>query len=42
MNELSDDPDSHAGDAEKMASEKIDAWIEELGDWRGETLARTR
>jgi hypothetical protein len=27
---------------EQSASEKIDARIEELGDWRGETLARIR
>jgi hypothetical protein len=27
---------------EPSASEKIDARIEELGDWRGETLARIR
>ena len=28
--------------AERTATEKIDARIEELGDWRGETLARFR
>ncbi len=31
-----------AGDAGKTPSELIDARIEELGDWRGETLARVR
>ncbi|HEU5212612.1 MAG TPA: DUF1801 domain-containing protein [Gaiellaceae bacterium] len=29
-------------DGERTASEKIDARIEELDDWRGETLARLR
>ena len=28
--------------AEKTASELIDDRIEELGDWRGKTLARVR
>jgi hypothetical protein len=28
--------------AEQSAAEQIDARIEELGDWRGETLARVR
>lgn len=30
------------GDAEKNPSQLIDGRIEELGDWRGETLARVR
>jgi hypothetical protein len=30
------------GDAEKSPAELIDARIAELGDWRGETLARVR
>lgn len=29
-------------DADKSASHRIDAKIKELGDWRGETLARVR
>lgn len=30
------------GPADRTASERIDARIAELGDWRGETLARVR
>lgn len=33
---------SNAADGEASASERIDARIAELGDWRGETLARVR
>jgi hypothetical protein len=33
---------STGGDAEVSPSQLIDAKIEELGDWRGETLARVR
>ena len=29
-------------DDDQQASDKLDAKIEELGDWRGETLARVR
>ncbi len=31
-----------AANAEASASQLIDAWIKELNDWRGETLARVR
>ena len=34
--------DDSTGEAGKAASELIDAKITELGDWRGETLARVR
>src|SRR5207253_4299327 len=34
--------DSEEGEGEGSASELIDARIEELRDWRGETLARVR
>lgn len=34
--------DSTAGKAEHSPSQLIDARIKELGDWRGETLARIR
>jgi len=34
--------DSKQGDGGKSPSQLIDARIEELGDWRGETLARVR
>ena len=34
--------DDSTGEAGKAASEFIDAKISELGDWRGETLARVR
>ena len=34
--------DDSTGEAGKAASEFIDAKIAELGDWRGETLARVR
>jgi hypothetical protein len=34
--------DSTAGKAERSPSQLIDARISELGDWRGETLARIR
>ena len=33
---------STEGTGENSASQRIDARIEELGDWRGETLARVR
>jgi hypothetical protein len=34
--------DSKEGEGEKSPSQLIDAKIKELGDWRGETLARIR
>jgi hypothetical protein len=40
MNQTRSDPDG--GTAGDSASELIDARIRELGDWRGETLARIR
>src|SRR5476649_192193 len=34
--------DSEKGDGEHLASERIEARIKELNDWRGETLAWVR